>query len=64
MLAVVKKPHTNSSLFKIKGDIPVGVLKYLRREFGQDVEVIDEDISVEGLLAGKDRCRRSEVGKR
>ncbi|MEA1934024.1 MAG: helix-turn-helix transcriptional regulator [Thermodesulfobacteriota bacterium] len=43
MLAVVKKPHTNSSLFKIKGDIPAGVLKYLRREFGQDVEVIDED---------------------
>jgi antitoxin component HigA of HigAB toxin-antitoxin module len=43
MLAVVKKPHTNSSLFKIEGDIPAGVLKYLRREFGQDVEVIDED---------------------
>ncbi len=43
MLAVVKKPHTNNMLFKIKGNIPDGVMKYLRREFGQNVELIDEN---------------------
>jgi DNA-binding XRE family transcriptional regulator len=30
-------------LFKIKGNIPDGVIKYLRREFGQSVEIIDEN---------------------
>ncbi len=43
MLAVVKKPRTDTSLFKITGNIPDGVLEYLRREFGQNVEVIDDD---------------------
>lgn len=43
MLAVVKKPRTNSTLFKIKGDIPPGVLEYLQREFGQDVELVEDD---------------------
>ena len=43
MLAVVKKLHTNAMLFKIKGNIPDGVMKYLRREFGQNVEIIDEN---------------------
>jgi len=43
MLAVVKKPHTNAMLFKIKGNIPDGLKKYLRREFGQNVEIIDEN---------------------
>jgi len=43
MLAVVRKPRTNTTLFKIKGDIPPGVLEYLEREFGQDVEVVEND---------------------
>jgi|LGOV01.1.fsa_nt_gb DNA-binding XRE family transcriptional regulator len=43
MLAVVKKLHTNITLFKIKGNIPDGVMKYLRREFGQNVEMFDEN---------------------
>ncbi len=43
MLAVVKKPHTNITLFKIKGNIPDGVMKYLRREFGQNIEMTDEN---------------------
>jgi len=43
MLAVVRKPRTNTTLFKIKGDIPSGVLEYLEREFGQDVEVVEND---------------------
>ena len=43
MLAVVRKPRTNTTLFKVKGDIPSGVLKYLEREFGQDVEVVEDD---------------------
>ena len=43
MLAVVRKPRTNTTLFKVKGDIPSGVLEYLEREFGQDVEVVEND---------------------
>ncbi len=43
MLAVVRKPRTNTTLFKVKGDIPSRVLKYLEREFGQDVEVVEDD---------------------
>jgi len=43
MLAVVRKPRTNTTLFKIKGDIPPEVLEYLEREFGQDVEVVEND---------------------
>jgi DNA-binding XRE family transcriptional regulator len=43
MLAVVKKPRTNKTLFKVKGDIPSEVIEYLEREFGQDVEVVKDD---------------------
>ena len=43
MLAVVRKPLTNTTLFKVKGNIPPGVLEYLEREFGQDVEVVEND---------------------
>lgn len=42
MLAVVKKPHTRTLLFEVKGDIPSHVLAYLERAFGQDVEVIED----------------------
>lgn len=43
MLAVVKKHHTNQLLFEVKGNIPEKVVEYLRDEFGQDVEVLDDD---------------------
>ena len=43
MLAVVKKPRTNKTLFKVKGDIPPEVIEYLEREFGQDVDVVKDD---------------------
>ena len=43
MLAVVKKRRTKTTLFKVKGDIPPGVLEYLQREFGQNVEVVEDD---------------------
>ena len=43
MLAVVRKPRTNTTLFKVKGDMPHGVLEYLEREFGQNVEVVEND---------------------
>ena len=43
MLAVVKKRRTKTTLFKVKGDIPPGVLEYLQREFGQDVEMVGDD---------------------
>ncbi len=43
MLAVVKKPHTKTTLFEIKGNIPAGIMEYLHREFGQNVEIVDEN---------------------
>ncbi|MEA3415135.1 MAG: helix-turn-helix transcriptional regulator [Thermodesulfobacteriota bacterium] len=43
MLAVVKKPHTKTTLFEIKGNIPPGIMEYLHREFGQNVEIVDEN---------------------
>ncbi len=43
MLAVVKKPHTEALLFEVKGEIPSKLLKYLQENFGNDVEVIDEE---------------------
>jgi DNA-binding XRE family transcriptional regulator len=43
MLAVVKKHHTNQSLFEVRGDIPTHVVRFLKEQFGQDVEVLQED---------------------
>jgi len=43
MLAVVKKHHTKQPLFEIRGDIPAKVVRYLKDEFGQDVEVPQDD---------------------
>ena len=42
MLAVVKKPHTEQTLFEVKGEIPSSVLTYLEKTFGQDVELVVE----------------------
>lgn len=42
MLAVVKKPHTENSLFEIKGEIPKKLIQYLQDNFGNDVEIVDE----------------------
>ena len=47
MLAVVKKPHTDQTLFEVKGEIPSRVLNFLEEAFGQDVEVIEEDTLVD-----------------
>ena len=43
MLAVVRKPRTNTPLFEVKGDIPKNVVAYLEKEFGQAFEVFEED---------------------
>ena len=43
MLAVVKKPRTDTPLFEVKGDIPENVVAYLEKEFGQALEVFAED---------------------
>ncbi len=43
MLAVVKKPHTENPLFEVKGEIPKKLLQYLQDNFGNDVEIVDED---------------------
>ncbi len=42
MLAVVKTPHTKTTLFEVKGDVPSKIIKYLKQDY--DVEVTtDED---------------------
>lgn len=43
MLAIVKRPHTNTMLFEIKGDIPNQVLDYLQQQFGQHLEIVGDD---------------------
>jgi DNA-binding XRE family transcriptional regulator len=43
MLAVVKKHRTDQALFEVRGDIPPKVVHYLKEQFGQDVEVLDEN---------------------
>ena len=43
MLAVVKKPHTENSLFEVKGEIPEKLLQYLQDNFGNDIKIVDED---------------------
>ena len=43
MLAVVKKHHTDKTLFEVKGEIPSKVVRYLKEEFGQAVEVVDDE---------------------
>ncbi len=42
MLAVVKKPHTKTILFEVKGDIPPNLLAYLEQTYGRNVEVLEE----------------------
>lgn len=43
MLAVVKKLHSNKTLFEIRGDIPSDVMDYLKEKFGQDIKVVEDD---------------------
>ena len=43
MLAVVKKHHTKKILFEIKGDIPSDVMGYLKKKFGQNIAVMEDD---------------------
>lgn len=43
MLAVVKKHRTKKTLFEIKGEIPSGVICYLKKEYGRDIEIIEEE---------------------
>ena len=43
MLAVVKNPHTDKMLFEIKGEIPSQVLDYIRQQFGNNVEIIEDN---------------------
>ena len=40
MLAVVKKPHIE---INIKGEIPEKLISVLEEEYGQDVEITEED---------------------
>ncbi len=51
MLAVVKKPHTENSLFEVKGEIPKNLLQYLQDNFGNDVEIVDESEEMENIFS-------------
>jgi len=51
MLAVVKNPHTENSLFEVKGDIPKKLLQYLQDNFGHDVEIVDESEEVINIFS-------------
>jgi DNA-binding XRE family transcriptional regulator len=42
MLAVVKKHHTESALFEVKGEIPKELLNYLKDKYPEDIEIIEE----------------------
>ena len=43
MLAVVKKPHTEIALFEVKGEIPHKLLQYLQDNFGNDINIVEND---------------------
>ncbi|MES9883436.1 MAG: helix-turn-helix transcriptional regulator [Sedimenticola sp.] len=43
MLAVVKRHHTDTPLFEVKGEIPSEILEYLKDKFPGDVQVTDDD---------------------
>ena len=51
MLAVVKKPHTENSLFEIKGEIPKTLIQYLQDNFGNDVKIVDENEDMVDFLS-------------
>ena len=53
MLAVVKKPHTENSLFEIKGEIPKKLIQYLQDNFGNDVEIVDENDEIIDFLSSE-----------
>ncbi len=38
MLAVVKRHHTDTPLFEVKGEIPSEILEYLKDKFPGDVQ--------------------------
>ena len=42
MLAVVKMPRTKN-VFEVRGDIPDRLLKYLRKQYGSGLSVINDD---------------------
>ncbi|MCK5355626.1 MAG: helix-turn-helix transcriptional regulator [Methyloprofundus sp.] len=50
-MAVVKKPHTENSLFEVKGEIPKNLLQYLQDNFGNDVEIVDESEEMENIFS-------------
>ena len=43
MLAVVKKHRTKKTLFEIKGEIPSDIIGYLQKQYGHDIEVIEDN---------------------
>jgi len=43
MLAVVKKPHTETPLFEIKGDIPEKLLQYLHDNFSGNINILNDE---------------------
>ena len=53
MLAVVKKHHTKKKLFEIKGQVPSDVIKFLRKKYGTNMEVLKEEKEFENIFNTK-----------
>jgi len=47
MLAVVRTLRTNRVSFRVKGDIPRRLMKFLRDEFGKHLTIVEENETVD-----------------
>ena len=46
MLAVVRKPHTETPIFEVKGEIPDDVLAFLKKEYTVEIDNDNETIDI------------------
>ena len=53
MLAVVKKRHTKSKLFEVKGNILSDVIKFLKNKYGKNMELLNEGDEAVNIFATK-----------
>ncbi|MFC1510039.1 helix-turn-helix domain-containing protein [Candidatus Omnitrophota bacterium] len=65
MLAVVKMPRTNKKILEIKGDISNRFIKYLHKEYGDNITIQDDDEYVDIVFTAwyKNQKKRKTPGK-
>ncbi|HJP19051.1 MAG TPA: helix-turn-helix transcriptional regulator [Nitrospinota bacterium] len=49
----MKKHHTKKKLFEIKGQVPSDVIKFLRKKYGTNMEVLKEEKEFENIFNTK-----------